>query len=595
MVATGGDVVSSWVELMSEHGNDPWKAFKAVEAKAEAERARHHAFRRAKPLIRFWMNDPTGAPGLVYVGRVDYDDSIRGSFPFKNNTPTQGVLELRDDHYMSMWLKRLPNDPEYKKNVVITVDFYGGKKRWSGLLDHWTVKGKDHVKYLEVTFNDDLTHLQYLLAPPNPLLPIPLFQFPRIFALAGPAKWCISALIFINLFRVEGHPFTLPDDPFDLRSWATTIDWSLWQTHIKCSPWLLDDSTLWTFLSARMNPIDSVIADSLDDAQLTMTYRRVLSDEGEAVEGLISAPTGHVANGALVFEVVDNSNATALEGTFFQGTILDGFVRSVITYGGGFIEDTLSVVSDDQTLQPDEYYQTGWLATMAKMPWLVVRDNEWTPIESSDLSWGPAKNVSVVVGGDNPAADAIAKLVIETVGNLLGYFLLGGFSSAGNIAADVIMPFIVGTIAAWLEWKNTGRATQLGWVHYMELYQQGAENNSWSLSALAALRGGFLVGRSETTHLMALHDSWIIPGLHIDIGQRLGSTVQSKGIEHIIWVNQLEEMTAAWDHSDGKHPLSWVLKAGKSDRAMSVGERMARLAKKMSEALNNVGVHLVQS
>lgn len=182
--------MSSWLELMSAHGNDPWKAFKAVEANAEAERARHHAFRRAKPLIRFWMNDPTGAPGLVCVGRVDYDDSIRGSFPFKNNTPTQGVLELRDDHYMSMWLKRLPNDPEYKKNVVVTVDFYGGKKRWSGLLDHWTVKGKDHVKYLEVTFNDDLTHLQYLLAPPNPLLPIPLFQFPRIFALAGPSKVC---------------------------------------------------------------------------------------------------------------------------------------------------------------------------------------------------------------------------------------------------------------------------------------------------------------------------------------------------------------------------------------------------------------------
>lgn len=156
------------------------------------------------------------------------------------------------------------------------------------------------------------------------------------------------------------------------------------------------------------------------------------------------------------------------------------------------------------------------------------------------------------------------------------------------------MPFIVGTIAAWLQWKNIGRAQALGWVHYWELYQQGAESNSWSLAALAALRGGFLVGRSETVHLMALHDSWIIPGLHIDVGQRMGSTLNSKGIEHIIWVNQLEEMTCAWDHGNNL-PMQWLFKVGKSERALSMGERMARLAKKLSEALNNVGVHLVQS
>ncbi|SHY16329.1 Uncharacterised protein [Mycobacteroides abscessus subsp. abscessus] len=587
--------MTAWADILAANTGDPWKAFKTLEREADQVRAQHHAFRRAKPLIRLWMNDPDGDAGLVYVGRVDYDDTIRGAFPFKNNTVSQGVLELRDDHYLAVWLKQLPNNPELKKNVVITVDFYGDQKGWSGLLDKWTIKSKDHVKYLEVTFNDDLAFLQYLLCPPNPALPIPVLQFPRIFALAGPARWAISALIFINLWRVQSSIWSLPDDPFDLESWDDAIDWSDWQCHVKASPWLLDDSSLWTFLSSRMNPVDSVIADSLDDAQLTLTYRRILTDDGETADGLIGVPGGNVKNGALVFEVVDNSNATALEGTFFEGTILDGFVRSVMVYGGGFVEDSLNVVSGDQTLAPDEYYRSGWLATMAKQPWLVIRDNEWTPIESSDLSWGPAKNVAVVVGGDNPAADAIAKLIIETTGNLLGWLLLGGFSGAGGIAADVIMPFIVGTIAAWLHWKNTGRATQLGWVHYWELYQQGAENNSWSLAALSALRGGFLVGRAETVHLMALHDSWIIPGLHIDIGQRLGSTVLSKGVEHIIWVNQLEEMTCAWDNTSSPAPMSWVLKAGKSERAQSIGERMARLAKKMSEALNNVGVQLIQS
>lgn len=568
------------------------KQLNRIEAECEACRAEHRALRKAKPLIRFWMNKPDGSPGLNYVGRVDYDDTIRGSFPFKNNEPSQGLLELRDDHYMAVWLKKLPNDPDLKKNVVITVDFYGGKKRWSGLLDNWTIKTKDGVKYLEVTFQDDLTYLQYLLCPPNPLLPIPVFQFPRIFGIAGPAKWCISTIILLNVMRVEGNWWTIPDDPFDIDSWTEAFDWSGWQVLVKANSFLWDDSSLWTFLSARMNPIDAVIADALEDAQLTIQYRRIITDDGEqsTVPGVNT-----VANGVLVFEVVDNSEAHALEGTFFEGTIADGFTRSVMVYGGGFVEDTLSVVGDDMTLQPDEYYRSGWMATVAKMPWLVVRDSEWTPIESGDLSWGPAKNVSVVVGGDNPAADAIAKLVIEVTGNLLGYFLLGGFSSAGTIASDVIMPFLVGTIAAWLHWKNTGRVQQLGWAHYWELYQQGAENNSWSLSALSALRGGFLVGGSETVHTMTLHDSWVIPGVHIDVGQRMGSTVNSKGVEDIIWVNQLHEMVPAWDNSDSLEPLTWALKVGKSVRAMTIGERIARLGKKMSEALNNVGVHLVQT
>ena len=100
------------------------------------------------------------------------------------------------------------------------------------------------------------------------------------------------------------------------------------------------------------------------------------------------------------------------------------------------------------------------------------------------------------------------------------------------------------------------------------------------------------MGRAETVHTMALHDSWVIPGVHIDIGQRLGSTVNAKGLSDIIWVNQLEEMTGAWDHGEGL-PLQWLFKAGKSDRAASIGERVARLTKKMSEALNNIGVQLI--
>lgn len=548
--------------------------------------------RNAKPMITFYQNPSDGSPGLEYYGRVDYRDSIKASFPFKKNVSAQGVLELRYDHYISAWMRTIPNDPNQCKNVIIRIDFFGGKLRWTGLLHHHAVKMRDGVHYMELTFNDDLQFLQFLLGPPNPALPIPIFQFPRVLPILGPAKWACSIMVLINLIRREGNLWTIPDDPFDLTQWISLspTEWHTWQCHIKCKPIPLDDSSLWTVLGTRMNPLDAVLADALDDAQLTIRWRRVFTDEGESEQGLLFVD--QPANGALVYELVDDSGYyDALSGTFLGGTIAQGMERSVVQYVGGFIEDTAGMMLDDETLYPDEYLGPGFLGTLASAPWLVIRDNSWTPIETSELTWSPATAVSVIVGGDNPAADAIVRLIIETTGNLLGYFLLGGFSSAGTIAADVIMPFLNGTIAAWLEWKNTGRAKDLGWVHLWELYQQGAENNAWSTSALAALRGGFLASRSETSHTLSLNSTgWIIPGAHFEIGSRVGSTC--RGYDNIIFVNQCEEIIPSWDNS-GNAPLTVQVKLGINKASMTVGERMARLSKKMKDIMTNIGVHLL--
>lgn len=546
--------------------------------------------RRAKPIITFYRNKADGSPGLEYYGRVAYQDTIRASFPFKKNVSTQGVLELRYDHYISEWLRDVPNDPAQCKNIVIRVDFFGGKLRWTGLLHHHASKMRDGMHYMEFTFNDDLQFLQFLLGPPNPALPIPVFQWPRVLPILGPAKWACSTMILINLIRVEGNLWTLPDDPFDLDQWDDLVNWSDWQVHIKCNPLPLDDSSLWTVLGTRMNPIDSVIGEALSDAQLSIHWRRVFSDEGETETGLLF--NTQPANGALVLEIVDDSAYySPLTGTFLGGSIIDGLVRSVVQYSGGLVEDSGSLINDNESYYPDEYYGPGFLGTMAPAPWLVVRDNSWTPIETSELTWSPATAVRVIVGGDNPAADAIARLIIETTGNLIGYFLLGGFSSAGTIAADVVMPFLVGTIAAWLEWKHYARAQNLGWVHLWELYQQGAENNSWSLSAIAALRGGFLASKSETSHTLSLRGtSWIIPGVHFDVGSRIGSTC--RGYEDIIFVAQVEELIPAWDHS-GDGTITFEMKIGENKASMSTGERMARLVKKTRDILQNIGVHMI--
>jgi hypothetical protein len=563
-----------------------------ISDQAESWRNQLAFIRKAKPMITFYRNREDGSSGLEYYGRVAYQDTIKASFPFKKNVSTQGVLELRYDHYISEWLRSVPNDPEHKKNIIVRVDFFGGKLRWTGLLHHHAAKMRDGMRYMEFTFNDDLQFLQFLLGPPNPALPIPILQWPRVLPILGPAKWACSIMVLLNLIRVQGL-VNLPDDPFDIDQWGEMIanPWKDHQVHIKCKALPFDDSSLWTVLGTRMNAIDSVLADSLSDAQLTVRWRRVFTDEGEIENGVMFAATP--ANGALIYEIVDDSGYynKALGGTFLGGSIIDGMARSVVQYVGGLVEDAGVLIKDDETYYPDEYYGPGFLGTLAQAPWLVIRDNTWSPVETSELTWSPATAVSVVVGGDNPAADATIRLVIEATGNILGYFLLAGFSSAGTIAADLAMPFLVGTLFAWLEWKNVSRENNLGWVHLWELYQQGAENNSWSLSAIAALRGGFLATRSETSHTLSVGgNSWIIPGVHFQIGSRVGSTC--RGFDNIIFIAQVEEIIPSWDNT-GDGALNIQVKIGENKSALSTGERLARLVKKTRDIVNNIGVHLI--
>lgn len=542
--------------------------------------------RRTPPFIRLWMNKQDGTPGLTLRGQVP--ETVAGKFPWRNNQAQGGVLRLRLDHHLARWLTSIPDDPEAKKNVVITVDAVGGVKRWSGLLKNVRVVTKNRIHYLEVNFVDDLQFLQFMLGPPNPALPIPIFQFPRVLPIFGPAKWAISMLILMNLIRLNGHPWTLPDDPFNTESWDDLFDWSDWQVFIKAKPFDLDDSSLWTILATRMNRIDQVIGDALDDAQLTLTYRRILTVDGEEspIDGVPD-----IANGALVLEVVDNSGYYGADGTGTGGGIASGLQRSVAQFLAGFVEDVRVLVADDQSIWPDEYYQGHWRGTIPTHPHVTIRDSRYSQIETAELVWAPATAVSVIVGGDNPLADNLARLTIESIAALIGYFLLGGFSGLGSIVADVVMPFLVGTIFAWLQWTNHTRAHNLGWVHLYEIFQQGAENNSWSLSAIAALRAGFESTKAQTAHQFTMREAGeYIPGLDYDIGHRIASTAAH--VTDKLLVDQVEHMEIDWDFEAAKF-FGWTTTVGKAEAAMTMAARSARLLTKALTTLQNIGVHLI--
>lgn len=556
----------------------------ALREQAEEIRENLALLRRQPPLIRVWHND--GTPGLSLRGRVA--DHIAGKFPWQNNRSRGGMTRLRLDHHLARWLVSIPDDDEAKKNVVITVDTVGGKKRWSGLLKNCRVITKNRIHYLQVDWVDDLQFLNFMLAPPNPALPIPIFQFPRVLPIFGPAKWAISMLILMNLIRLNGHPWTLPNDPFNVDSWDDLFDWSDWQVHIKANAFDLDDSSMWTLLAVRMDKIADAVTDALDDAQLTITYRRILTVDGEEspIDGVPD-----IANGALVFEVVDNSGYYGPDGTGTGGGIAGGLARTVASFLAGFVEDVRLFVDDDQSIWPDEYYQNHWHGTVPSRPHVTIRDSRYSQIETAELVWSPATAVSVIVGGDNPLANNLARLTIESIAALIGYFLLGGFSGLGSIVADAVMPFLVGTIFAWLQWTNHTRAHNLGWVHLYEIFHQGGDNNAWSLSAVAALRAGFAATKAQTSHVLTLREGGeYIPGLDYDIGHRIASTASH--VTDKLLVDQVEEMEIDWDFEADRW-FGWSTTVGKAEGAMSMAERSARLLTKAFATMQGIGVRLV--
>lgn len=564
--------------------------------KTDEIRRRRKAMQRAQTEISVYTNSPDGDPGLVYRGHLDVNDLAGYDWPDKKNVSSAGYFTVRANHHLAKLIARIPNDPEECKQIVVRVDRFGGAWRWTGMMHHWKVYTKDGVDYLTASFNDDKQVAQFTLGPPNPLLPIPIFQGPRDWFQFGPGNWTCASFFWLNVLRNQLTEaalavVTIPEDPGDIESWADGIIDSLlpsqWQVHVKV-PNFLTDSSLWTFIGSRMNTVDSVIADALDDGQLVLRYRRYFTGEGETVTGLLD---NNIANGSLVFWI-DDESGFGDSGSFFGGSAVGGLARSIITWTAGGIEDTLSLVTDDEGLYADEFYQSGFMGQFASAP-TVGLDDSWFHDLQSEVTYSPATASKVIVGGDNPTADAIAKLIIESIGNLIGYFLLGGFDSLGDIVADVVMPFIVGTILAWDEWTNVARKTNLGWVHLWEIYQQGAENNNWSLSAVVAMRGGFKNTEAKTSHTMVLDESsWFIPGMHAQTGDRFWSTsgaLQRMGID-IRFVNQIEEMSLKGDDTGYSQ---FIVKCGQNKAAMSQGERNANLLKKVLNKIHDIGFRLV--
>ncbi|KRD08770.1 phage tail protein [Mycobacterium sp. Root265] len=514
-------------------------------------------------------------------------------FEFIENETGVATLHLPLDHYLAKWV--MNHRGRAKRNVHVVIEKQGA--RWSGCMDHYrVVKEKGGVCYLEVVFMHDFEQTKHIRVWCNPFLR-PELQFPKIWIIFGPAKWCLLVTLFVNLLRLETSLWTLPDDPTDLTEWmGPSFNPSTWRNIVKPFPFLLDNSPV-AMVFSRFGTFYDTAKRLLEEHQLTLTCRRYLKDRDphpfEDLKGEWNIPLFEnisakipLRNGCLVWDIEDNSGWGTE--TAFGGSWLTGFVRALAVLTADGQVEGMEVFTGDYTF-PGEYYTPNYLGTSPKAPWVVFEEGPLTGITASEFSYYEATDTSFLAGGASaPGINEGISALVNIGGDVLTSYINSALASVaivggaidlpplGGLMDAVLNPIYSDVFGAFMEIPTLRASsislpiaglediqTSLGDFHYYEGMAEGTLK-AFTLSAFAAVAAEIHRTRTRTAHTIQVSDA--SPYLfgekgygHCWIGHRVGTSVLGYPIEHQLFVERIKKLKYRID-KDG--PTGWQVEIG---------------------------------
>ncbi len=548
-------------------GDIPHEKLEAAWKHGQQTRAKRAEARRTKPLIRIWDGN------WNYVGTVT-GVVIEARTQWKLNDTGGATIALPIDHWISAWILRF--DSRDVKNIHITSDKDG--TRWGGRVTSVNIiKNTDGTRLLELQALHDYEELKHILVWPNPLTPAPV-QFPRTFIMMGPTAWALKCALAINLWRLEGSAWVLPNDPLDPTSWLDTWDTSRWA--IQIAPGSLGaDPSPWTIVSSRMKYWHEMAKDKLEDAQLMVTCRRWLTGDP------LPWPRARIRHGCLIVDIVNKSGYWGQDGTALRGNVISGFVRTVQQLTKGNIDTQSTVVANPNV---PEYQKPDWLGTVPRAPYVLYRDGRLSGLESAQFSYKPATAVQVVAGGHSTyGVNEAISAAVSMLGNYLGMFIAA--PSLGPIADTLLKPFYEDTLLAWMAEKSADRSRSLGWSKYWEHFSDGSDR-AYTLSALAVLRKGFWETREKVSHQMKIVDGapWHVGENgqgHFFLGDRVGATIIGLP-ENKVVVEQVTELVYRYSRDQ----VGWEITCGDRASQESPLEKILGRVKNATAAIHDLGV-----
>lgn len=537
--------------------------------------------RLAPPLIQLYDGDYRLRGEVAGWRAVNYEW-------IENDTGTCS-LKLSLSHYLARWVMNFSG--REKRNVHITIDKQG--TRWSGYMVSYTIKkDKSNDAYLEVVFKHDFEQAKHILCWANPFLR-PELQFPKLWVVFGPAKWCLLLTLFVNILRLETSLWTLPDNPLDINEWMpASFNPGTWRNIVKPFPFFADNSNL-VIVFSRFKSWFDVAKKVLEDAQLTVVCRRYLPSQGDHhpfsdLQGELDndfietiAQAIPLREGCLVWDIVDNSEWGT--GTSFGGSLMTGLIRAAVNVGSDGTTEGIDVFTGDPTF-PEQYYRPEYLGTSPGYPHVIFEDGAGTGIESSEFTYNEAGDTSFLTGGQsmpgvndgisagvNMAGDFLTSLVNSALaptgglGTAIDLPPLGGVMDAiaKILYENVFLAFMeVGTDRAAQDGINLPLAglestkTSLGDFHLFEGWADGAER-AFTLSAVMAIRAKIWATRARITHTIKVSDAgpYLIGEQgygHFWLGNRVGTTVAEFPVPFTVFVERVTKLGYGWDQDGSK-------------------------------------------
>lgn len=545
------------------------KRLEGIYRAAMNRRDRREVLRREAPLVRLWDGD------WNLRGRVKGEYS--SSFEWKLNDTGAGQIDLPYDHHLARWAMEYWN--RKKQNIHITVDKDGA--RWSGRCrEVTTTMDAAGVRTVTLHFLHDYEELKHISVWPNPFTPA-VVQFPKIFMLAGPSITVLKIALFLNLFRLQGNLWRLPDDPLSFKGWTQGLNYKEWPILVKPSSIALDDSQ-WTVIASRMKTWHDMAQVTLGDGQLAVECRRWLPGDEQPWLG-----AGLYRPGQLVVDIVDKSGWWSQ--TAVGGTIAGGLIRTGLSVADNLVDEARFAL--EKVSESPEYAVSGFLGVSPKNPWVVYRtEGEQRTAETTSFTWKPATVGQITVGGKsmpgvNEGISAAVQLSFNTMAKILFLPAIGGSVDS------LLKPLYEDTLMAFMSLKSPLRTMSLGWSHYYEDFAEGS-SSAWTLSAIIALRTGFYKTRQQTSHSFTVGDGapYLIGDKgqgHFFLGDRVGAEIPGVRSGRVV-VDQCTGLKLSWDAAK---PHEWEITIGEATSVVDdpLAHTLERI-RDMNKNLHDLGV-----
>jgi hypothetical protein len=233
---------------------------------------------------------------------------------------------------------------------------------------------------------------------------------------------------------------------------------------------------VWGVITSRWSNWHDMSHVMLEDAELSVTCTRYLDGDDPPWPG------ANIRAGTLVIDIVDKSGI--MIGTSHGGTVFDGLVRTAVEFADDFIDSTLTVVADAET--PQDYLLPGWKITTKEKPYVIFKQGEGSPIQTSSWINSPAKGIQVATGGHSmPGVNEAVSATVQVLGDVIGNLVQIG--SLGGTIDTMIKPLYEDTILAWWAVKSPLRAQHGGWERLFEYFQDPAGQSGTKAYTLASL------------------------------------------------------------------------------------------------------------